>query len=330
MMNCWLVQLRMAGAMAALSAIVSVAGCSGATSTGMAVPGSHSSALEQTARSIGSDSLHRLLYIAISNPSTQEVDVYPADIHIKNPQMIRKITTGLTLPRGLWVDKAGTLYVVNAAFNANGNVAVYPAGSSKPSMTIPNILNAHAVAVDDQGLVYVVGAGNFGNNGAAVEVFVFAPHSTKLVRTITMAPAAVYNLPGTIALDTHGNVFTTQFHRITKDFQICKAKHGATNGTLYIDHVSGTSIAIDGANNLYVGDPDDAPPSKIQVYAAGSKTPSRTIVGGASLSVAVDGTLYGGNGFTSKFDEYAPGASSPTNSFQYTTTYGLAASAVAR
>lgn len=80
---------------------------------------------------------------------------------------------------------------------------------------------------------------------------------------------------------------------------------------------------------MYVGDNDEPPPSMIDVYALGAKTLSRSIVGGAALSVASDGTLYGGYGSTSEFDEYAPGANSPTNTFHYA-SYGAASSAVTR
>jgi hypothetical protein len=306
------------------------AGCAGAGSPGVAAfpnPGSITPAQPVTAKPAGK--AQRLLFISILTVDQHEIDVYPADISIKNPRLIRKITTGITTPAGIWLDAKGTLYVVNTAFNGPGNVVEYPAGSSTPSLTIPGILNAAFVAVDSRGFVYVSGGGNFGNNGSPVNVFVYAPGSTKLVRTITLAGGGDYDIPGGLAFDNKGDLFAAQLHRIGSDYTICIVKPGAVQGDLFIDGARGSSLAIDGAGNMYVGDNDEPPPSTIDVYAPGAKTPSRTISGGAALSVTSNGTLYGGYGSASEFDEYAPGASSPTNTFQYG-TYGAGSSAVMR
>ncbi|MBV9647307.1 MAG: hypothetical protein JO043_07585 [Candidatus Eremiobacteraeota bacterium] len=314
---------------AALSVGVLAAACGGPSSTAGAIPVLHTDASIRQAASSRAASRQKLLYLSIGNTSTLEVDVYPADITIKNPKLIRKITDGLTNPGGLWVDKAGTLYVVNSAFNGPGNVVEYAAGSAHPTFQIPKIPNAQFVTVDKRGFVYVSGAGNFGNNSNAVNVFVFAPHSTKLVRTVKFdSTATTYDAPSMVALDSKGDIFVGQNHRITKDFQICMAKAGATEGTLFIDRAVGDELTIDGSDNLYVADAQALPVSTIEVYPPGSNTPSRSMSGGAALAAASDGTLYAGYGDASEFDEYAPGASSPTNSFTYG-TYGLRGSAIA-
>ncbi|MBV8530711.1 MAG: hypothetical protein JO104_05290 [Candidatus Eremiobacteraeota bacterium] len=129
-------------------------------------------------------------------------------------------------------------------------------------------------------------------------------------------------------MDNQGDVFVGQFHRITNDFQICVAKANSTSGSLYIDRAVGTDVAIDGGGTMYVGDFQAAPPSQISVYPPGATAPSRSIVGGEALSVTPNGTLYAGYLDANEFDEYAPGATSPTNSFKYAGNYGAIGSAV--
>ena len=314
---------------AAFFSVAFVAGCGAAGSNSDPIlDAGRQDVSRQFAPSRHGAATRRFLYISLFN-NNPEVDVYPAGLHIKNPKPIRKITDGITRPQGVAVDKAGTLYVVNSASNGPGNVVEYANGSSTPSATIPNIPNAQYVAVDDQGFVYVSGAGNFGNNSNPVQVFVYAPQTAKLVRTITFAGATTYDIPGAVALDSQGDVFVGQLHRVTRDFQICMATAGSTTGSLYIDGTVGADLAIDGSGTMYVGNFSATAPSKISVYPPGATTPSRSIVGGEALSVASDGTLYGGYIDNDEFDEYAPGAQSPTNSFKYG-TYGAVGSALTR
>ena len=75
------------------------------------------------------DLKHPWLYV--SSEQNAVVQIY--DLAKFGIPQIGQITTGLTSPTGMALDANGTLYVSNYY---GGNVAIYPAGSTKPSSTL--------------------------------------------------------------------------------------------------------------------------------------------------------------------------------------------------
>jgi DNA-binding beta-propeller fold protein YncE len=89
-----------------------------------------------------------LLYVSLEDAN--EVLIFPESPYNQSP--IGMITSGVTQPWGLYVDKNGNLYVANL----NDEVTVYPAGSVYPSVTyIHGLCHPLFTIVDHQGDVFV-------------------------------------------------------------------------------------------------------------------------------------------------------------------------------
>lgn len=252
-------------------------------------------------------SSQRLLYV--SGLGTQgQILVYPASLRAKNPQPIRTITTGANRPFGIWVDAAGTLYVVNQVDGgANSSVTEFHPGESAPFLTITDgLVLPQTVAVDAAGTVYV----NDSYNGGQIEVY--AAGSVHPLRTIavggTIAAAGM-------AFDKRGNLLAA-YQLAQERLHIFKvSKESSKAKLLDIDYgsVAGPGIATDRAGNLYVGSQSAA---AVEVYPPGSSEPSRTISGVAAyglLTATGAGTLYVAGG-SRGVAEIAAGGSTIVNS----------------
>jgi hypothetical protein len=79
--------------------------------------------------------------------------------------------------------------------------------------------------------------------------------------------------------------------------------------------VNPAGIAIDRSGNLYVGTGYRASQMNVEVYARGSKSPSRTITDGvtspAGLAVDANGMLYVANTYQDNVEEYRSGQDDP-------------------
>jgi len=106
------------------------------------------------------------------------------------------ISTGIDDPRALALDSSGNLYVANAAGGSSsssssgsgGSVSVYPSGSSTPSLTIGQGINApDALAVAPNGWLYVanVASTSSSSSGSGASVQVYLPGQTSPRFTIT-------------------------------------------------------------------------------------------------------------------------------------------------
>jgi hypothetical protein len=110
----------------------------------------------------------------VAGNANSVIDVY--DIaNVLHPTLLETITDGISQPVGISLDAAGTLYVANRT----GNVTIYPAGATSPSLTLTSGLSAPVdVATDPQGNVYVADA------GSSPKIVEYSPGQTTPSKTI--------------------------------------------------------------------------------------------------------------------------------------------------
>ncbi|HEY5096298.1 MAG TPA: hypothetical protein VII69_14390 [Candidatus Eremiobacteraceae bacterium] len=291
-----------------------LAGCGGMSATSIApqiiVPGSSFSNADPSQP----DNAKNVLYVSnlLSN-----VTLYPAGIHRSNPQPLETITDGTTRPEGMWVDRKGTLYVVNGVNGRAGNLTEYKLGKTSPNRVIRNGLTAPtAVAVGRDGTVYV----NDAQETITGVVVVYGRGQSAPERTITLPDPAYALDPGGMAFDANGDLLVATLAPETNAVHVFSIAPGSSQPVdLGLKGAGGPAIAIDGAGNLYTaGTPND--PGTVAIYAPGSTTPSRMFQLGPQINfitVAADGTLYAAvldqrTGVTG-VAEVAPGASTITN-----------------
>ncbi len=256
----------------------------------------------------------------ITLPTSQTQTARPA----YGPQVTLPFT-GLNGPRGVAVDAAGDLYVVDA-----GNIRVLKlaAGSSSQDvLPFTGLTAPYGVAVDTVGNVYVASpftadvAGNnrvlklaagsttqsvlftllFGPYGVAVDtagnVYV-ADHGSDGVLELATGSATQSVLPFTglsapvgVAVDTVGNLYVTDWG----NNQVVKLAAGSATQTVlpFTGLNAPFGVAVDTAGNIYVTDRDN---NRVVELAAGSTT--QTVLPFTGLNtpwgVAVDaaGNLY--------------------------------------
>ncbi|HMF27223.1 MAG TPA: hypothetical protein VKE42_00540 [Candidatus Cybelea sp.] len=291
----------------AVALVCFLAGCQGANAPNSGsglTPGAAALPLQQPPRSH-----KRVLYVSDSNngPSGQgEIIVYPAGLHVQNPKPIRKITSGANRPFGVWVDSAGTLYVVNEVDGgANSSVTEFHPEGSTPFLTITDgLVLPQTVAVDSSGTVYV----NDGGNGGQIEVY--AAGSTRLERRITVGGTG-----GAIGMAFDGGNLLAAYQLPQEQMIIYEIAPGSSKPELLnlnLRGLSGPGIGIDGAANLYVGSQSSG---SVAVFLHGQTEPLRSITGlGAYglLTSTRSGALYVASGL-SDVSEVAAGSWKPTN-----------------
>jgi hypothetical protein len=160
------------------------------------------------------------------------------------PKLLATITDGIVYPGGLWVDRAGTLYVANEGTGTmGGTVTEYPPGKVSPSLTLSNgLYNPVAVAVDRFGAVFV--------SNLQCCVVVFPPGQT------TPSASIGFQLPWGVTVDGAGNLFVADFY-----VGVWEIPHGSTTPQLLnlqgLPHGSSSGViglAIDRHGDLYVAD----------------------------------------------------------------------------
>ncbi|HLY02938.1 MAG TPA: hypothetical protein VKR56_10665 [Candidatus Cybelea sp.] len=253
------------------------------------------------------------------------IRIYSADIHEKNPPLLKTITTGATRPEGVWVDSKDTLYVVNASTGSGGpSLSEYKRGASRPFRTITTGLLGYpgAVAVGNDGTVYVntVSDSETASNppsqgGSTGAVVVYGPGEITPKATIDLPQAAEYGMAaGGMAIDKQGNVYAANEGDadVVEVFEITPGSLQVTD--LALTGPGGEAIAIDGSGNLYTGGFAGSGGYFVAVYPPGARSPSRTFplyFQAYGMTATSNGTLY----VVGEDDvyEFAPGASTPTN-----------------
>jgi hypothetical protein len=243
-----------------------------------------------------------------------EVVAFPGGLGAHNPPVLRTIASGTQRPFGMWVDSAGTLYVVNIPDGEpTTGVSEYHPGATLPFRVLTQgLVFPTSVAVDAAGNVFV--NQRQGDGGSGDFVTVFPPGKLQPSRTIDLHFAGYDLQAGGMAFDKHGNLLVAAAN-FRVGLHIFKVAPGSSTATELHLSITGTQdisstpgVAVDGAGNLYVSSL-----GSIAVFAPGATTASRFTTKGANLiAVLPDGTLYASTG--SGVDEYKPGANSPTNS----------------
>lgn len=212
------------------------------------------------------------------------------------------------------------LYVANAS--GYNDVKVYRANGKNPSplaVISDEIENPIGDCIDGDGTLYVLN-----EPAAAGWVTEFPAGKRKASQIITKG----INTPAFCAIDSSGNLWVTNIGGPNvSEYRKGSTKPSSiiTKGIVYPD-----GIAIDHSGNMYVANHytetsggDTFGPGNVVVYAAGSKSPSRTITNGvvSPVGIAVDGvgTLYVTNDTENNVEEYRSTQSKP---FQ-TITQGL-------
>ncbi len=183
--------LRLRVLVLACSTSILTASCAGSATTSFP-PSRELSAVQRSA--IVSK---RTLYA--SNNKDNVVDIYPAGS--VNPRKIGSITQGVSGPRGLFVDDAGTLYVANATPHT---ITEYLAGQTSPSTTLTMPDPPLTLSVGPDGTVYAVTK----HHGGAYRLVEFDPGAISPSRSLKF----FYGLPcpiyvGGLAADANNNLY---------------------------------------------------------------------------------------------------------------------------
>jgi hypothetical protein len=211
----------------------------------------------------------------------------------------------------MWVDSAGTLYVVNIPQGApTTGVSEYHPGASTPFRVLTDqLIFPTEVAVAADGTVYV--NQRQGQNGLGEFVTVFPPGSTHASRTINLHFSGYALEADQMAFNKNGDLLVSAFtfRSGLHIFSITPGTFQVRELPLNLRGLDGPGLAEDGAGNIYVS---SFTSGQIDVFAPGSNNPSRVISQGAEdLTVLPDGTLYAATG--DGINEYKPGGSTPVN-----------------
>jgi hypothetical protein len=293
-----------------------LAGCAGANGVSNAPRSVAAGTSTANAPPVQRDDIaNHVLYVS---DLLSRVTLFPAGIHKSNPQPLETITDGTTRPTGLWVDRNGTLYVVNGVSGqSHVNVAEYKLGKTSPHRLLEKGLVAPtAVAVGSDGTVYVSDV----QETVTAVVVVYARGQLTPERTITLPDPAYAVEPGELAFDAKGDLIVATLAPENNAVHVFSIAPGSSLPVdLGLQGAAGAAIGIDHSGNLYTaGAPNGG--GVVAVFAPGTTSPSRIFQLGPQINfitVAPDGTLYAGvldqrTGVTG-VAEVAPGSNTVTN-----------------
>ena len=186
-----------------------------------------------------------------------------------------QITTDLSNPERLFVDKHGDVYATNLG---NDTITAYKAGQTSPFLTISSGVDTPTgLTVDAAGTVYCANVGND-------TITVYPKGKTSPSLTIPTASSPEY-----LATDAKDNLYAQI------GLGVVEFAPGSTSGkTLNLNVVSPGALEVDKSGNIIVV--DDGVPS-IDYIPAGQSNPSKKIAvtSGSPFSLSLSGnekTLY--------------------------------------
>ncbi|HET6275354.1 MAG TPA: hypothetical protein VFE16_05365 [Candidatus Cybelea sp.] len=200
--------------------------------------------------------LRSLIYWGDYNTST--ITIYLA--RKSNPAERGEITSGLSSPERLFVDKALNVYASNLG---NNTITAYKRRTTTPSLTISDGVNTPAgLTVDAAGTVY---SGNLGND----TVTVYPKGKTSPSLTIPVPGPPEY-----LAVDRADNLYVSYLGG-SRGTGVMEFPPGSTTGTdLGLDMDGGGALAVDRSGNVIIlagyG-------SIIEIFPAGQTEPSKLI-----------------------------------------------------
>jgi hypothetical protein len=173
------------------------------------------------------------------------------------------ITTGLTCPRGDWIDAHGTLYVADSCAPGAGAVQEYPTGKTAPSFSYTGTLKGVSPCLGDTVNVttnstdHVFAADDNSNSpcGLYLNVFEF-PQSTNTPNAYC-GPKHPYALAEGVAIDSMGDVFVS-FNNVSSSAGYIDEYVGRLKGCpatqLGVGFLRVGGLQVDKHNNLVVAD----------------------------------------------------------------------------
>ncbi len=246
--------------------------------------------------------------------------------------------TGLIDPVGLAVDGSGNLFIADAGPAQNssgtstpGDVVEFSAAGVQSTLTTTGVVAPYGVAVDGSGNIYVADYGNAVVYGNVLEI---APSG---VENMLTPSNTLYLDPTDVVVDTVGNLFTADYGNlevimtpanggaVTKPItfpNIDSPNQGPQISNSYTPpYVQPLTVAVDGADNLYVADTYN---NQIVMGPANTSTAPTVLlastvpIGGETLNfpsgIAVDaaGTVYVADSGNNRIVEIPAGGGAPT------------------
>jgi hypothetical protein len=302
-----------------LVGIISLAGCRGGAGVGSndyavpaAMPGG-TSAIPSLGQRLAKTSQDDL-FIADDHSN---VLIYTADINQPNPPLLGQITQGVSRSTGVYVDRHGTLYVLNNG-GSSTNITEYKRGSSTPFETIEKGLayrNPKSLAVDRSDNLYVAEDSPDGTQ-VEVRVVVYAAGATSPTRYIALPTQSGFR-GANMTFDPKGDLLVDTFDDESNTTSVYRVARGSSEAKkLNLQDPPGPSLGSDKAGYIYVGDEEGS----IAIYPPGGTSASRIIslnVDGfySQMAVTPNGTIYWPNYDNETMYEIAPEASGATNVF---------------
>ena len=226
--------LKFASAAAGSAAVLLLAGC--------AVGGSQAPAINAPGAPLVAGASRNAkipgrLYVSNAiSPKGNTVEVYDSGTY----KHIGVITKGVRNAEGLWVDKAGNLYVANSG---GGNVTEYAPGGTTPICTYSRkLVSPIDETTDDSGNVYVVDANHLQTPG-------YIDKYKQCDNTIA-ARYSIVTPPEGVAVDVQGDVFVSYLTVAGGAFE--EFKNGQTTPTELRARTSDSpgGLRLDGKGDL--------------------------------------------------------------------------------
>jgi hypothetical protein len=216
------------------------------------------------------------MYVASGDSNV--ITIYDLDSPI-GPRKIGEITDGLIDANGMALDGRGTLYVANwNEGNAGGDVTIYPAGATSPSLTLTQGLNVPIdVAVDANDDVYVA------NRGAAPSIVVYPQGQASPAQTIT---SSLIQQPAQLQFDSGQDLYFSDNNTGISEL----ASGSQTPESLNLQGLRKPSgLALDPVNgNIFISDLDL---NEVLVYAPGNVKRIRALQPAMGACLLADGRL---------------------------------------
>jgi len=289
-------------------------GCSGSNGAVQSLPSSSVAGHEDLSRETTTAAFY------VSDLSTS-VSIYPTDTNPNDPERLAVLTQEITQSQGLWVDRQGTLYVVNGCCPGKPvSVVEFKRGQNTPSLQITEGLNEPGnVAVSSDGTVYVTDIKS-GTDAKLVGVVVLYKRGQISPEGTITLPDPTYGLQvGSILFDAQRNALVATLNPENGAVHIFRIPRGSRHPVdMGIQGAAGDALGLDAAGNLYTANAVSTD-GTVAVYAPGATEPTRTYSLGpqiADITVAPDGTLYATTADNKGVLEVAPGGDTIEKTFE--------------
>jgi streptogramin lyase len=275
-----------------------------------AVNGRPASAFAHGARSAGFMSPaatgKNLLYV--SNLGGNAIEIFKQRGGHQSP--LGTITSGVSIPGGLTVDRSANLYVANEGAD---NVSVYPPGATSPSIVYTTDLSIPTdTAVAKDGTVYIANFNGLANGWVSVYPQGNTSNEYRLSDFSGGAPLAV-------ALDAKQNLYVMYDLNNQGSSAVNEYAPGATTGTnLNLQFQFGADVQVDKSGDVLVV--QQVEPSEILLFPPGQTGPSQAITlpnSGEPFAIAVSHNgkiLFAGD----STNNLAQSLAYPSGTFNYT------------